>query len=64
MAARMQCPSCGEFLAEEGDIDKGRNGKFYRVYDSVANMKREAGERRLLKCLVCGHSSDIECWDD
>ena len=59
MAAIMKCPSC-EFLAEIGDMEKGRNRKPYRVYDSVANLIEEDGEKRVLECLACGYFAEID----
>lgn len=64
MAAIMQCPSCKKFLAEEGDMDKGREGKFYRVYDSVGNLLNDEGKYRALYCLCCKHFADIDQWYD
>jgi hypothetical protein len=63
MAAIMQCPSCGEFLAEEGDLDKGQNRNFYRVYDSVANLAEKQGAHRVLECFACKYIGDIEYWE-
>ena len=44
MAAMMVCPSCGKYLAEFGDMDKGREGNWYRVYDSLENLAEHTGE--------------------
>ena len=58
----MQCPSCKKFLAEEGDMDKGRKGKFYRVYDSVGNLLNDGGKYRALYCLCCEYFGSIDHW--
>jgi hypothetical protein len=60
--AAIICPSCGEFLAEEGDLD----------YDSVANLaeKRckyyspgQGAHRVLVQCFACNYIGDIEYWE-
>jgi len=62
MAAIMQCPSCKEFLAEEGDMDKGKGRNFYRVYDSVGNLLNNKGKYRALYCLSCEYFDNIDHW--
>jgi len=62
MAALMECPSCGEVLAEVGDEDKGEGRGSYRVYDSVANLAEEAGQDRALQCLACTYFGPMERW--
>ena len=60
MAAILECHSCGEYLAEVGDLDKGYGRKAYRVYDSVGNLSEGNGEYRLIECLACNYIGHIE----
>ena len=61
MAALMTCPSCGEVLAELGDMDKGKNRNFYRVYDSVGNLLEDDGDHRVIECLACKYFCPLDC---
>ena len=59
MACTLKCPSCDKTLKEEGDGMK-LNPREYRIYDNLANGHLEAGSRRRIECLVCGHMSTVK----
>jgi len=61
MACKLKCPNCLKVLREEGD--EGKQGGEYRVYDSLWNGASEAGKYRLIKCLECGHASEVNNFD-
>jgi len=62
MACILKCPNCGKTLKEEGDGMKS-NPREYRVYDNLANSHREAGSRRRIECLDCGHMDTVKRFD-
>jgi len=61
MAAIMTCPECKSKLKEAGDEMKACQGE-YCVYVNLWNSKHEAGERRVIECLVCGFIALVSKW--